>query len=70
MTKDPIIQEIHTFREEHARKFNYDIHAMFEDIRKKQAKRENLSTLKPVQRALSRVAEARAAYQIGPPTKS
>jgi hypothetical protein len=70
MTKDPIIEEIHRFREEHARTFNYDIHAMFEDIRRKQTKRGNLSPLKPVQPALSRVAEARAAYQTRPPTKS
>jgi hypothetical protein len=70
MKKDPILEEIHKVREEHARKFDYDLHAMFEDIRKREAKRENLSTLKPVQPALSRVAETRADYQTGQSTKS
>jgi hypothetical protein len=63
MKKDPILEEIHREREEHARKFNYDLHAIFEDIRNREAKRDNLSTLKPVQPALSRVAEPRADYQ-------
>jgi hypothetical protein len=70
MKQDPIVEEIHKLREAHARKFNYDLHAMLEDIRKREANRENLSTLKPVQPALSGVAEARAAYQTRPPTKS
>ena len=69
MKKDPIVEEIHKVREAHASKFNYDLHAMFEDIRKREANRENLSTLKPVKPALSRVAEARAAYETRPPTK-
>ena len=33
---DPIIAEIRKIREEHAAKFNYDIHAIFEDIRHQQ----------------------------------
>ena len=70
MMKDPIVEEIHRVREAHARKFNYDLHAMFEDVRQREAKRDNLSTLKPVKPALSRVAEARAAYETRPPTKS
>ncbi len=69
MRKDPIVEEIHRFREEHARKFNYDIHAMFEDIRKKQAKRKNLSTLQPVEPNLRRVAESHDAYQTSHPEK-
>ena len=65
MRKDPIVEEIHRIREEHARKFNYDLHAMFEDIRAREANRENLSTLKPVEPKLARVAEARDAYPAG-----
>lgn len=34
--KDPIVEEIHRHREEHARKFNYDIHAICEDLRQRQ----------------------------------
>jgi len=37
MWRDPIVEEIHRIRDEHARKFGYDLHAMCEDIRQKQA---------------------------------
>lgn len=30
MFKDPLIEEIHKYREEHAAKFNYDIHKIVE----------------------------------------
>jgi hypothetical protein len=35
---DPIVEEIHKSREEYAAKFNYDVDAMFEDLRRKQSK--------------------------------
>lgn len=31
--KDPIVEEIHKYREEHARKFNYDLNAICKDLR-------------------------------------
>ncbi len=31
--KDPINEEIHRYREEHARKFNFDLAAICEDLR-------------------------------------
>ncbi len=34
---DPIIEEIHKIREEYAAKFDYDIDAMFIDLRQKQS---------------------------------
>jgi len=37
MWRDPIVEEIHRIRDEHARKSGYDLHAMCEDIRQKQA---------------------------------
>ncbi len=37
MWKDEILDEIHKFREEHAKSFNYDLDAMFIDWQKKQA---------------------------------
>lgn len=37
MWEDEIIDELHRIREEHARSFNYDLDAMFEDWQKKQA---------------------------------
>ena len=38
MWRDPIIEEIHRYREEHAAKFNYDIHAIFEDWKREEEK--------------------------------
>jgi len=31
--KDPINEEIHKYREEHARQFNFDLRAICEDLR-------------------------------------
>lgn len=36
MWKDEIVEEIHRIREEYARSFNYDLNAIFADLRKKQ----------------------------------
>jgi hypothetical protein len=37
MWRDPIVEEIHRVRDEQAKKFGYDLHAICEDVRKKQA---------------------------------
>ncbi|AMW26955.1 MULTISPECIES: hypothetical protein [Arthrospira] len=37
MWKDEIVEEIHQIREAYAKSFNYDLNAIFEDLRKKQA---------------------------------
>jgi hypothetical protein len=37
MKQDNIIEELHRFREEYARKFDFDIDAICKDIQKKQA---------------------------------
>lgn len=34
---DEIVEEIHRIREEYAKSFNYDLDAIFADLRKKQA---------------------------------
>lgn len=36
MWQDPIVAEIHKFREEYAARFNNDMDAIFADIRKRQ----------------------------------
>ena len=33
--KDPINEEIHKYRAEHARKFNFDLNAMCKDLRER-----------------------------------
>jgi hypothetical protein len=38
--KDPIVQEIHRQRAEYARRFNYDVHAIGEDIRRCESESE------------------------------
>jgi hypothetical protein len=37
MWTDEIVEEIHRIREEYAKSFNYDLDAIFADLRKKQA---------------------------------
>lgn len=37
MWQDPIVEEIRRIRDEHAKRFDYDLHAICEDFRKKQA---------------------------------
>jgi len=36
MWQDPIVEEVRRARDEHAKKFNYDLHAICEDFRKRQ----------------------------------
>jgi hypothetical protein len=38
MWKDTIVEEIHKYRNEYAKQFNYDIHLICQDVRKKQGK--------------------------------
>jgi len=37
MWEDKIVEEIHRIRDEYAKSFNYDLDAIFADLRKKQA---------------------------------
>jgi hypothetical protein len=37
MWKDEVLEEIYRIREEHAKAFNYDLKAICDDLRKKQA---------------------------------
>jgi hypothetical protein len=36
MTDDPIIQEVRKVRDEYAKRFNYDLDAIFRDLQQKQ----------------------------------
>ena len=63
MTTNPIIDEIHRIRKAHAKRFNFDIDAIFEDLRRRDAACKNLSKLQPVTpRPVREVAEAPAPY--------
>ena len=37
MWQDPIVEEVRRIRDEHAKQFNYDLHAICEDFRRKQS---------------------------------
>jgi len=39
MWEDPIVAEVRRVRDELAAEFNYDVHAIFEDMRKREAQR-------------------------------
>jgi hypothetical protein len=41
MIKDPIVNEVRKVRDELAKKFNYDVDAIFSDLREKQKKYGN-----------------------------
>lgn len=36
MWKDPIVERIHRYREAYAKKFNYDVWAIYEDLKVKE----------------------------------
>jgi hypothetical protein len=63
MRTDPIVDEIHRIRRAHAKRFNYDLGAIFADIRKRQAQRKKLVDLSRTEKAVCRVAESPAAYR-------
>ena len=39
--KDPIVEEVRRVRYEYAKKFNYDLDAICDDLRKKQSQKEH-----------------------------
>ncbi|MGL5872266.1 MAG: hypothetical protein ACRC2R_07840 [Xenococcaceae cyanobacterium] len=48
MWKDEVLEEIHKIREEHAKAFNYDLQAICDDLRKKQATSDRQVISKPL----------------------
>ncbi|MEB3278290.1 MAG: hypothetical protein VKK42_05125 [Lyngbya sp.] len=48
MWKDSILEEIHKIREEYAQSFNYDLQAICDDLRKKQAESGRKIISKPL----------------------
>ena len=43
---DPIVAEVRRVRDELARKFNYDVHAICEDLRRRQGKTVTIEELR------------------------
>ena len=46
MKDDPIVAEVRRVRDRLARKFSYDIHAVFEDLRRRQGKTVTIEELR------------------------
>ncbi|WP_017296037.1 hypothetical protein [Geminocystis herdmanii] len=44
----PVLEEIHKIREEHAKSFNYDLHEICKDLRKKQVAKNRKIITKPL----------------------
>jgi hypothetical protein len=57
MLKDPIIEEIHKIREEHAKKFNYNLSAIFSDLKEQEKKSGKKFVSLPVKRAVRKEAK-------------
>jgi hypothetical protein len=47
MWSDPIVDEIHRYREEYAKRFNYDLDAICRDLREKQERRGQIVVSRP-----------------------
>jgi len=48
MASDPIVEEIRLIRQEHAKRFNYDLHAIVADLRRREQQHpERLISLPP-----------------------
>jgi hypothetical protein len=65
--KDPIVEEIHRYRQEYAKRLDYDVRAIGDDIRRCEAAAAGAFTRTdywsgPPLKPLRRVGEARAAY--------
>ena len=69
MAQTPIIAELHGIREAHAKRFGYDLNAIFADLRRRQAQRQNLSKLPPVKPLVAGMAEESAPYGTLRPAK-
>lgn len=51
MCKDKVLEEIYKIREEHARAFNYDLEAICDDLRQKQAESGRQIISQPLKRS-------------------
>jgi hypothetical protein len=50
MWEDPIVKEIHKFREEHAKKFNFDWRAIFLELKEQEKKGKRQVVSLPIKR--------------------
>jgi len=48
MLNDPIVDEIHRLREQHAQEFNFDLEAIYRDLKKREAKEPKAPSSLPI----------------------
>jgi len=53
MYKNEIIEEIHKYREEYARSFQYDLRAIFDDLKQKELAHKDRLVRLPIKRNVS-----------------
>jgi hypothetical protein len=61
MTEDPIVEEVRRTRAEYAAKFNYDLRALCDDLRKRSETRGELTVTHPSRPVPSRPEPAKKA---------
>jgi hypothetical protein len=54
MWQDPIVEQIHRIRQEHAGKFNFDLRAIFEDLKEQEKKSKGKIVSLPIKRQTTR----------------
>ncbi|MGH7449722.1 MAG: hypothetical protein ACRENG_00090 [bacterium] len=52
MWTDPIVDEIHKIRQAHAERFNYDLQAIFDDLKAQEKKNKHRVVSLPIKRQL------------------
>lgn len=50
MWRDPIVEQIHKIRQEHAGKFNFELRAIFEDLKEQERKSGRKIVSLPIKR--------------------
>lgn len=51
MWRDPIIEELHQIRDEQAKKFNYDLRAIFNDLKEQEKRNAGRVVSLPIKRS-------------------
>lgn len=66
MWQDPIVEEVRRIRDEHAKQFNYDLHAICEDFRRKQSSSGHTVVSRQPRRPANHVAQQGASADSSP----
>jgi len=65
MKKDPILEELHRVREEYAARFNYDLKAMYRDLKTREKRGEFVVVHRPARPPRVKAAPKKRATERG-----